>query len=172
MHRERLTKLADFLEKLDLAPHKFHLADWMGSYGHFARCTGNDRAYYETVRKFVSDSNEPAFTTNDDGTVQPIDCKTAGCAIGWAIAGIPEFRKEGFVFVQGATSDGNTAVPSYKGFHNYVAVARFFDISVGTAMRLFSQEYYTKAERRDPKAVAERVREQLEGIVRYDDVRD
>lgn len=82
MNKERLTKLADFLDTVP--EHKFDLESWRSD------STG-DESWEALV---------------DDAHLLNFDCGTTGCAVGWACV-MPEFQAEGLAWgVWGPTATG------------------------------------------------------------------
>lgn len=148
---QRLEQLATYLETTDFAPHKFCLEDWMCDYKTMERVS---RGTYTAPKH--SRSDESFYMC--EGHLMPIDCKTAGCAIGWGIVGIKAFRDAGFAFQRFVLG---SVIPCYKGYTNYDAVTHFFDISHDDADHMFHPGKYLPEERQNPKLVAQRIRAYL-----------
>lgn len=86
MNKERLNKLADFLDTVP--ERKFDLDTW----------------------RVNADGKEVFDESTDDEQLLNFDCGTSGCAIGWACA-MPEFKAQGLTWgLWGPT------VPNYDGW--------------------------------------------------------
>lgn len=167
MQKKRLEMLADYLEGVGrfegrgVPSNKFDLENWMADYEHFSRpfknLKTNDNPVFEQIK-----SKHKGFNL-----VNPVDCQTAGCAVGWA-ATIPEFNKLGF-FLKSTTP--GQASPIYikrdNTYHtNRWAVIEFFTLkeyqTLGEFDVLFTNQWYPKKDRRNPKSVAKRIRELIQ----------
>lgn len=169
MNIDRLQMLADYLEGVGafegrgVPKNKFDLQLWMAAYQSF------DRKFTKVPEyKFQNLSQDDIFvplkTIKFKGmtvyTILPKDCKTAGCAVGWATT-LPEFNNEGLYY--GHTDDwiGNIIyIDKSKNFIHtgFYAVQEFFDINTMTAQMLFERKWYSVKQRRNPKAVATRIK--------------
>lgn len=86
MNKERLNKLADFLDTVPEA--KFDLETW--------RVNAQGREAFDE--------------STDNDHLLNLDCGTRGCAVGWACA-MPEFQAQGLTWgLRGPT------VPNYDGW--------------------------------------------------------
>lgn len=160
MNKERLLLLADYLEgkkkfKGRAVPaNKFDLEHYMEPYSAFSNKKfdvpkGAKKKKFETVKEV-------------DGTklVKPIDCQTAGCAIGWACS-IPEFNEQGLFLEE---LDGgqyhfpiliqNDKIISCR--HNASEI--FFEIDSLEFICLFQPSSYPNGARNRPDLVAKRIR--------------
>lgn len=92
------------------------------------------------------------LNVSDDALLH--ECNTTGCAVGWACA-LPEFQAQGLHWNRGwpalETENGRST--------DWRAVEDFFEISADEANRLFTAHSYPKTHRKDPLAVAQRIRE-------------
>lgn len=191
----RLAKLADYLENTKFKKGKFHMGTWMGGYARMSQNTAEgdpmrpqldalaEKEYASpggagcTFRLLVDPKTN--LTTE---LMMPIECKTAGCAVGWGIAGIPAFRKAGLNFYgthAGAAKESSQQsavgiIYAPKGTKNATwddldAVEEFFalygtddeSLSATIAERLFLQTFYKLKDRANPKTVAKRIRAYL-----------
>lgn len=87
----------------------------------------------------------------------PVECQTAGCAVGWAVT-IPEFIEQGFflsVFLEPVYVNVDVNNYTCTGFD---AVCEFFDISLQEVNKLFLDAAYKDIDKRNPLAVAKRIR--------------
>lgn len=82
-------------------------------------------------------------------------CGTTACAIGHAYS-IAEFRVAGFSCVRGSLLG-----PGFKGRFGGGAIMAFFGLTSEQAERLFYPVHYERSERRNPSAVAARIRAHL-----------
>lgn len=82
-------------------------------------------------------------------------CGTAACAIGEATE-MPAFRRLGLERICDIYSG---YVPKYKRFSHWEAVEQFFGLSTYGAELLFCASNYDLNEKRDPAAVASRIRD-------------
>jgi hypothetical protein len=121
MHKERLLRLADKLEG-------------KGAY---------EKDGPVPEHKFDIDNwvTGPGYT--------PLDCGTAGCAIGWALTE-PWFNEEGL------NLDGDSTAPVYGGLDGWNAVQAFFGLHSGDAQGLFNQAWNVTEK---PTEVANLIRE-------------
>lgn len=161
--RQRLEKLADYLETTEFAPGKFHLALWMGSYAAVCNSLGRFDEHYDVFEKRAQAvGDEPAFEIDlKTCRAEPVDCKTAGCAVGWGAVGIPEFREQGLYFVADRLRD-EAAVIAFNGKIDMIAVKAFFEIADDNVVhKLFHPWAYPNSKRADPKAVSRRIRDYL-----------
>jgi len=131
MHKERLIKLAEFLERVPDSK-TFDLGTWF-------------TAEHGPVCFLDKDALKGNVTREDMHT-----CGTTACAMGWAVT-IPEFREAGL--------QNQWGMPMFHGRHGYDAAALFFGITYEQSMHLFDPFRYRMAELRDPLAVARRLRE-------------
>lgn len=178
---KRLEKLATYLEETKFKKGKFHLGTWMAGY-HGMQVSVDDEASRELFYIKGQGVVGPTFQLLDGDGLVPVDCKTAGCAVGWGIAGIKSFRKAGlqFSYRDVSETDVNTRVGIQytdregRRYSDTSACVQFFalpnvpDVMHGDIMvasMLFVQEYYTLKGRTDPKAVAKRIRTYLAGGV-------
>jgi len=155
MNRKRLEKLADFLETNPLLQKKgkFDLNTWMSSYDMM-----RDSMYQKLAKKT---ENLPAFDKN----CNPIECRTVGCAMGWATT-IPSFRKAGLKLQLDNDGIAEICLKTKDGYFTEMRAAEvFFDFDQFDHYRipelLFLPHYYLEKKRRNPKAVAKRIRELL-----------
>ena len=157
--RQRLEALATYLETTDFAPGKFHMSMWMAPYGCLLNYMDHTNPSYKVLTDLYqrSDKDAPAFEYNEHGEYVPIDCRTAGCAVGWGITGIPEFRRQGLHF----TEDRTIPRVAYAGLEEFGAVMAFFGLYLRDANWLFSPTAYAFEARSDPKYVAARIRRHL-----------
>lgn len=183
--RARLLKLADFLDELPRA--KFHLAAFMGSYDHMRLNmmdeerpddATNKRAklYRDKTRRLGKNSENALRIFHDRALgnsyfeVEPVDCRTAGCALGWA-ATIPEFREAGLRLA--TTTWGWVNSDGYASSATVILVAantdEYLTCGVYVGMDLFGLTHeecellflpsrYTPKDAGNPKAVARRIR--------------
>jgi len=87
-------------------------------------------------------------------------CGFAGCAIGFGIELIPEFKQAGFILVEGQTHLAKYLEPSYQGKSGLRAVASFFDIAQSEAYKLFTNyDDIDNVVYISPKGVAQRIKE-------------
>lgn len=144
--KELMLKLADFLETIP--SKKFDMAGWMYS----KKLKSEDFKVIKTLPNHLHYYG----TYQDAVVVEPLHCKTAGCALGWA-ATMPEFKKRGLKLV--GESDRPLALPTiitkdgsvYSGFE---VAEKLFGISMSSAEFLFT----CHRTRNTPKAVAKRLR--------------
>lgn len=96
--------------------------------------------------------------TNKKDTEPCIECKTAGCAIGWACT-FPEFKKMGLKFH--FSNWNRELIPTYDTWTGPVAVCDFFHISYQVFNYLFMRDQYQQA----PKVshVVERIDKIIKG---------
>lgn len=163
--RERLEALANLLETHDFGEGKFHLAGWMLSYEACSAMLPVFDPFREKVearRARLHDDSKIVFHKTERGEFLPIDCKTVGCAVGWGITLIPEFREAGLRFAATPIEITEAAGIVYGDKTDIYAAAHFFEIHQVEAHRLFLGSSYQCHERSDPKAVAKRIRELLE----------
>ena len=112
MNKERLLKLAEFLE--NLAPERFNLSSW---------------------REHDGDDTDSV----SDEQLWEGGCGTTGCAVGWACA-MPEFQAEGLYWDKGEGYPALRGLPySYSG---YAVASEFFAIPVEVSRLLFSPVRY------------------------------
>lgn len=167
-NRDCLEALAALLETHDFKPGKFHLHAFMSSYAYlrnsYETLTSEDPIYPAVNELAARNGNSPIVK---DG--QLIDCRTVGCAIGWAIVLLPIFKERGLTFGRPYKSHGHDVLgieyrPPNPREHDagMYAVEKFFDLSPTVAQWLFVAHEYTVAERSNPKAVASRIRVVLE----------
>lgn len=154
--RQRLEALADYLEKTDFAPGKFHMSMWMAAYD-LLTFRSTDPVLEEAVKRRMAavPHDAPLFEDKGEEGILPIECRTAGCAVGWGIVGIPAFREQGLKLQRWAD---HSATVTYANLIDYSAVAGFFELDQPTTRLLFSSVCYSEAQRTDPKAVARRIR--------------
>ena len=83
----------------------------------------------------------------------------SGCAVGLAAACDPWFQAQGLNLI----GDGrlNECRPAFEDHSEWPAVVRFFDISLGVALDLFTAGGYGGNMRPEPSAVAEKIRAHL-----------
>lgn len=169
MNKSRLLMLADFLEgqgKFEgraVKKDKFHLDDFNATYSKFSR-----------KFKYKTDFDKPIFTELKSKSkivqklkaknripVVPVECQTAGCAVGWACT-IPEFNKLGFyltVDYLNSTQSSLSYIDKDGELHTgCLAAEEFFDIGVAQFDYLFCTNSYKSTEASSPKAVAKRIR--------------
>lgn len=182
--KKRLALLAAYLEDTEFAPGKFHLGTWMSGYkAMMAHVRFADPAMKDLEKRAAEMGDKkhafkvvnpaPGVLTAAAAAgaikrVEPIECRTAGCAIGWGIYGIPSFQEEGLSFTSLAhslTSDVHAGIvyetPAGLRFTGMDACRKFFSLEDPIVQALFVQGKYVVAERSDPKAVAGRIREYL-----------
>lgn len=85
-----------------------------------------------------------------------------GCAIGLAITYDPWFQAQGLTLVDGGTL--KECRPEFEGRSEWLAVAQFFEISLGDALDLFTAAGYGGEMRPPAGAVAEKIRAHLATI--------
>ncbi len=116
-----LKRLSLFLRE-ELPAKKFNMKCWMEAKNH----------------------KKKAFEILDDNFVEPIHCKTIGCALGWA-ATLPEFKRKGLKFYS-ETNKTNSAdvILVRKGirYDNFSAASQVFGIDFIDAVALFSPSQY------------------------------
>ncbi len=172
MKSERLILLADFLQgrgkyrRKGLKPKKF----WMGTWHQSAHALSNKiedgycvdgmskeaEQYIETVKR------GKAFKGRAENAI-PIECKTVGCALGWA-ATIPEFRAAGLkLHRMGGGLLSDCATPYYKGAVGFSAATEFFDLSRDQSGYLFDPTAYGPKTVTDIDYVANRIRDIADG---------
>ena len=83
------------------------------------------------------------------------NCGSVACAMGWASAD-PAFREQGLYYNAGL------GTVFFNGFDSYEAAAKFFEITEGTALHLFSPNHYIPTQRDDPAFVIFRIKELVE----------
>lgn len=88
-------------------------------------------------------------------TVWRDECGTSACAVGFA-AMDSWFQQEGLSLMLNVV---RVFTPFYKSSEGSRAVSQFFEIDHGAAVTLFYPEKYRSVQWRDPKAVAQRIRE-------------
>jgi hypothetical protein len=152
LDKQRLTKLAGFLERFEDTPtKKFDMNTW-----------GTMKPLRGTNKRNVS----------LDSPVQSLEvkCKTAACALGWATT-IPEFAKAGLkldidiaALIDG--SDEITGDVVYKGATDSIeAAAKFFDITYEEADIVFGADNYeygiSYSNKIKPQMVAKKIRQLL-----------
>src|SRR5882672_8661582 len=109
----RLTKLADYMEKLPAPKARhFEMYEWF---------THKDDAGLSSVLKGVHGIEN----ADDVRRAVPIECGMAACAFGWATL-VPAFKKAGLKIVL----SGTTAYPSFRGKLAFEAASSFL-ISTG-----------------------------------------
>lgn len=88
-------------------------------------------------------------------SLNPIECNTQGCAIGWATI---LFAEDGFCL---STNDGygSIPVPNWNGCRNWKAIEKFLDLSYEDAFVLFASNDETR--HLGPRQVAVRIRKFL-----------
>lgn len=142
--KELMLKLADFLKTIPR--NKFDMGAWMINKNF-------DGAAFKAI-KHVKD---PGLT--DKLIVRPLNCKTSGCAIGWATT-MPEFKRRGLKLIAGSENAFDAGVYLVKNNQivekQFKAVGIIFGISEGEAWELFRLRE-TKS-KNTPKAVAKRLR--------------
>jgi len=160
MNIRRLTTLANFLETKEFPEGKFDLNRWMSGLGDILKSgENNSLTRSAALKRFKEDptlEQKPAFKGDHDDR-QPIHCRTAGCALGWA-ATIPSFRRAGLRLSGGSNSIDAITIPEYHGWTGFHAAASFFSLDITTAVNLFSTSAYPYNQWRNPKAVAKRIR--------------
>ena len=140
MNKHRLLILADALETR-IPQERFDLANW--------------RYDLDFVRdESDSDYESRASDVSDDGLLH--GCGTTGCAVGWACA-LPEFKAEGLSW----NGTPALAIDGVIRQTSWVAVEMFFDLTYDQAHKLFDSAWYGSAQRRDPRAVSNRIREMV-----------
>ena len=169
MHKDRLLLLADYLDGSGkfagrgVNPDKFDLGSWMVESEYYVRARKSAFLMApEKAERILSTRRigEPYYVNKEQDFVQPLECQTVGCAVGWAGA-LPEFNELGL----GLMVDGrHTLYPKYVDqdgleYSGDEAVEKFFDISFMSVDYLFYPCSYTDADRDNPKAVANRIRE-------------
>lgn len=160
MNKKRLLTLAQFLETKEFPKGKFDLHTWMSGLGHVVGSGLSNTTVKAAWKRFKDEpdlNTKPAFkgTRND---LKPLECRTAGCALGWATT-IPSFRRAGLRLEGSMTGSDAQTLPTYDGDGGMYAAVRFFDIELPIAEHLFHPMYYaTERERTSPKAVAKRIR--------------
>ena len=132
MNKERLLKLADFLETVP--PKRFEMDRFFGWVG---------KAIWET-------------NTFDD---LESDCGTDGCALGWATT-IPEFKKAGFKAVKGQGPDSLWIEIQYGSWTGFSAAEKFFGIDKRQCTNLFGGRYDNRKTK--PTTVAKQIRRLVE----------
>lgn len=153
MNKDRLKLLADYLEgkgkfkERGVPKEKFDLEHWMASYSYFNNPHFNveSKAKRKKFIRYQKGSN----------AVIPVDCQTAGCAVGWA-ATIPEFIDQGFYLIKVTEI---SAAPMYDNNLGDNAVMRFFDINITEYSDLFLPSAYEEPTRGKPEIVGKRIRE-------------
>lgn len=152
--------LADYLESVGqfegrgVPKNKFDLQLWMATYNKFERkfkikADPNKDTFVHKTKKFNG------ITYN---IAHPVECQTAGCAVGWATS-MPEFNKLGLYL------DAFEHSPIYFDkndkctYYSTTAVCAFFHIDGVIFCELFLKKFYTEKQSRDPVAVAQRIRE-------------
>lgn len=119
MYVDRLNKLADYLETVPRG--KFNLNLWHGGYKDF-NCQFNEEnnpELYQNLMKAVYQEfpEDPFIRTGEMvpygnkmlEVIEPAQCKTAGCAFGWAPS-VPGFKELGLRMV--LVKD----IPEHKGY--------------------------------------------------------
>lgn len=82
--------------------------------------------------------------------------RTICCALGLAAIDL-EFNKEGLRF------DSRDEEPCFKGFREYEAAEKFFDISAAESLWIFAPHSYLERDWRDPSAIINHIRSVLDG---------
>ena len=152
MHKERLLALAEYLEGVD--PQRFNLASW-------ASPKDEDQMLEEFV---IRDEHDRVIG------YQRATCGFTACAVGHAVA-VPMLREAGlglrFQRMWNRDYSGTFATPTLtveaegetQVFEDWEAVEELFDIDITDAHYLFSPDSYDYSQLRNPKVVAERIRE-------------
>jgi len=166
MNAHRLILLADFLQgrgryrRKGLNKKKF----WMGSWQQSAHdLSGKIKeglvdGMSEETKKYIGKTKKGKPFKGKANNVIPIQCKTVGCALGWA-ATLPELRRAGLKLVRNEFGFEEYAVPEYKGSKGFYAAVGFFDISMNQAEYLFDPMDYGERNVRDIDYVANRIRD-------------
>lgn len=177
MNAKRLLMLADYLDGVGKfegrgvpsEPGKFHLESWMGSYLSMAgQIPSVDPAREKIMRLSRKLEKAPAMRRgrnySGDVEVVPIDCRTVGCACGWA-ATVPEFRRLGLRLMTSGTDQGYVALVKDGEVcaSGVGAIEELFGIDEDEFNHLFNARAYPMHDRAKPKAVAKRIRKFVEG---------
>ncbi len=167
MNSDRLTTLADFLQgrgkyrHKGLKPKKFWMGTWQQSAHGISGRMNNGYCIdgmSNTVERYIEGVTKGKAFKGKDENVIPVECRTVGCALGWA-ATIPEFRAIGLKLklMDGGLSD--CATPHYKGAVGFFAASGFFDLSCDEAGYLFDPTTYGPKTVMDIDYVANRIRD-------------
>ena len=169
MRVDRLIMLADYLEgkgqfaNNSVPVRKFDLELWMGQYKDFLK-PFKGLSNTEGVEPFIVRKVKRGGETHK--ILTPVECQTAGCAIGWA-ATIPEFNEQGLFLANRTRNDMfvPTVFPIFYDkidkcwYKEFRALEEFFNIDTNTISILFMPDSYPLRDRRNPKKVAKRIRE-------------
>jgi len=135
MNIERLTKLAELLDKVALERRPFNLSVWV----------------HKTQDLCFMDVKDTAVASGlSEDEVEHHECGTVACAVGYACLD-PWFNEQGLR----AYED----LPSYRYSSGWDAVEDFFGIYYEEARHLFSPDSYTGEEETRAEEVAARIRE-------------
>lgn len=194
MNRERLEHLITILES-DMVnkPGKFDLDKWATTYDDVLYyrydLSEEERQNILSLQEEFKASGQPQYVrTNERLVVRteysdseydyekivPYSCGTVCCAVGWACLD-KKFNEEGLCLALRAIALMNglnfkQAEPFYNNKSSFNAVMDFFEISEFIADDLFLASHYKDEDTRNPKAVAERIRNYLT-IDNYEDIR-
>lgn len=150
-----LKDLADYLMKLK---NQFNLDSWI----ELVEAPENADEYYEPT--YIEDKKIRDKLTKGSLTFKKLkECGTTGCAMGHAPS-VPSLAKAGLKL----SVTGNYIQPNYKGNTGLEAAEALFHIPQTISEALFLPGFYHADDRRNPKAVAERIYELLGDPFNFD----
>lgn len=143
MYVERLTHLANLLDRVYANGQLFHLGVWRWQWAHLTH------SEYEHVMLSTPNANPTEH-----------ECGTVACAVGYATLD-PVFNEQGLT----ATPCGQPMIFRVEDGHilsGWAAVRDFFDLDQMTAGHLFDSMCYPSDEEGTAMHVAQRIRRHLE----------
>lgn len=153
LQNERLTKLANFLNKIP-AKH-FSLEDFVNpnvySYNRFEGIFRKDSKFINEFKLIMKATFEEVMTNISENFTEEPNCGTTACAIGWCPKIFPEY----FSWSESLTSVVLTV--DNNEYSNFLAAEVFFGLRTIESYYLFHPLYY-KQQSRSAKHVARRIK--------------